>query len=86
MEDSIDFLKKLQEDNTKLVQELLYYHTEVRRLNQENKQLREALKKCSPYNSDWRKPIEEKCSFCGSGSDWTHTEDCEYIKLTEVQE
>lgn len=83
MEDSIDFLKKLQEDNTKLVQELLYYHTEVRRLKQENKQLRETLQICSPFIPKGENVYN--CSFCTAPYN-QHTEDCEYIKLTEVQE
>ena len=55
---------------------------EVESLKQENKQLREALKKCSPYVFIRCTP----CKFCRIPEGNGHTADCEYIKLTEVQE
>lgn len=66
----IEALRKAQEDNMNLLQELL-------RLQMENKQLREALKKCSPFVSG--DEFGYACEFCGRGEG--HTEDCEYIRL-----
>ena len=55
---------------------------EIERLTQENKQLQEALQKCSPYVFIRCTP----CKFCRIPEGNGHTADCEYIKLTEVQE
>lgn len=56
---------------------------EREKLKQENKQLREALKKCIPFEIGGYDVRMEECIFCNTEG---HTEDCEYIKLTEVQE
>ena len=46
-------------------------------LMQENKKLKEALRKCEPWNRIACAVIE--CNFCGY--DGRHSDDCEYIKL-----
>lgn len=53
---------------------------QFKKLQEENKQLREALKKCIPLNI-----YRNTCIFCGKAFKY-HTEDCEYIKLTEGEE
>lgn len=58
---------------------------EREKLKQENKQLREALQKCSPYTKFNEFDNDYECCFCKSYSDENH-EDCEYIKLTEDTE
>lgn len=55
------------------------------KIQEENKQLREALLMFNPYarislNSG------EHCRFCGASIEMTHFEDCEYIRLTEAKE
>lgn len=54
---------------------------ENNKLNIENKRLREALKASNPFQKTHT--YHADCAFCGLDE---HTEDCEYIKLTEVQE
>lgn len=63
---------------------------ENNKLNIENNQLREALRMCSPYGFiPWATSYENRCTLCkfcrvpeGNG----HTDDCEYIRLTEGRE
>lgn len=49
---------------------------------EENKRLKEALRKCHPY--EWI--VEEhdsKCQFCRNWWSEGHKEDCEYVRLTQ---
>ena len=56
---------------------------ENNKLNIENKRLREALQKCSPLDITTFSENYYCCIFCKRHDDYGHTEDCEYIKLTE---
>lgn len=54
-------------------------------LRQENKQLKEALRKCSPLM--WGLDDKDYCFFCGATiDDIDHKDDCEYVRLTKESE
>lgn len=58
------------------------------RLSLENEQLRQALRKCSPYTFPCHDfgSAYEKCKICNELRHKGHKEDCEYIKLTKGEE
>lgn len=60
----------------------------------ENEWLKESLRKCSPWENmgsydchECNQLIVEEtyCVFCGADISELHTDDCEYVKLTEVR-
>jgi hypothetical protein len=50
-------------------------------LEQENEQLKEALKMCSPYTIFNEFDDDYQCVFCSRYADEQHQDDCEYIRL-----
>lgn len=70
----------------------MYVRDELTKLQLENKQLKEALKKCSPLEEYWDNSDLEggyivRCTLCKIYEETgLHAPDCEYMRLTKGSE
>jgi len=63
--------------------DFLSLEIENEKLREENKKLKQALRKCNQYQFFLvEKMCYVECAFCGA-LEYDHTDDCEYIILTK---